>query len=219
MGQFEDLTLEEKSYIYGLLVTDGTLLITNSHQYTGSVVLEICKRDEDIVDKLCSLILHSSKTERCRSTNFKQEYHSVKFSIYRNSFIKSLVDFGFPTEQKTLNACPPAAEYDQNAFWRGVIDGDGSLGLRKSGQYTKPFLSLTTKSEKLKNAFCEYLFLITGKTYNPTRNKRDDIYNIGCGGITCCQVLREIYKDSTLYLNRKYEKYLECLGWEKNHIQ
>ena len=38
---------------------------------------------------------------------------------------------GFPIENKTINARPPICKYDINAFWRGVIDGDGSLGIRQ----------------------------------------------------------------------------------------
>ena len=52
MGHFKEMTLEEKSYVYGLLVTDGTLNVRNIETYTGQVALEISEKDEDIIDKL-----------------------------------------------------------------------------------------------------------------------------------------------------------------------
>ena len=210
------MTIEEKSYIYGLLLADGTLHFVNKKTYTGQIQLEINEQDEDIVDKLCSLVPYSTKTKRIRDTNFKKDYHSVKFSITRQSFIKEIIDFGFVTKNKAYNARPPIKDYDINAFWRGFIDGDGSLGIKQNGKGTA-FLSLTTKSEIIKDEFCNYLYSITGKEYKPKRNKRDDIYNIGCGGHSACKVLKQIYQDSTIHLNRKYKKYLDCLNWENQN--
>lgn len=60
-------------------------------------------------------------------------------------------------------------------FWRGVIDGDGSLGFTKDGL---PFISLVTASEQLRNDYLKYIHPVTGKKFNPQRNVRDGVYNI-----------------------------------------
>lgn len=212
------MNLEEKSYVYGLLLTDGTLDLKNEKTFSGQIQLEVNEIDEDIVDKLCVLIPYGTKTKRIRDTNFKTNYHSVKFSISRQEFIKELIASGFVFCNKSYNARPPVIIYDKNAFWRGVIDGDGSLGIRKTSRRpTEAFLSLTTKSEILKNEFCNYMQSITGETYTPKRNNRDSIYNIGCGGHNACKVLSKIYDGATIYLNRKYQKYLECIDWKSKH--
>ena len=155
------MTLEEKSYIYGLLLTDGSLDIKDFKTYSGTVKLEVAYKDKDIIEKLYNIVPYSSIKERTRKTNFSEEYHSIIFSNSRKSFINELIKMGFPLKDKTLLAEPPKIDYDIDAFWRGVIDGDGSLGLRKSKNGLTPFLSLTTKSELLKNAFCNYLHDIT----------------------------------------------------------
>lgn len=46
------MTLEEKSYIYGLLLTDGSIEIRNYNSYTGTVRLELNYKDKDIIEKL-----------------------------------------------------------------------------------------------------------------------------------------------------------------------
>lgn len=223
MEQFNNLTLEEKSYIYGLLLTDGNVYLKNIDIYDGQVSLEISKRDEDIIDKLCGLLVSSRKSERTRQTNFKEDYCSVRFRSCNRQLLKDLIDFGFPVSNKTLNSHPPLVEYDKNAFWRGVIDGDGAIGVAKNEKTNgQPFLTLATKSELLKNEFCKYLSEITNKKYSPNLSKRDNIYNISCGNHSCCSVLRMLYKNATIYLDRKYQKYLECLEWEeksKNKIR
>lgn len=219
MGQFKEMTLEQKSYVFGLLLTDGTLHLKNEKTYSGQVSLELSEKDEDIVDKLCEVIPNSTKTKRSRNTNFKQEYNSVKFSNSRQIFIKELIEFGFPTESKTINARPPIVEYDKDAFWRGVIDGDGSVGIRKTSPHsTEAFVSLTTKSETLKNEFNAYIAAITGKQYNFKRNKRDDVYNLTFAGFNACKILNSIYKNSTIHLDRKYQKYLDCLAWKEENL-
>ena len=209
------MTLEEKSYIYGLLLSDGSLKLAYENTLSGTMTLEVSERDEDIIDKLCNIIPVSTKRRRTRDTNFKENYSAVSFNISRRVFIEEMVDFGFVKEKKSYNARPPIQEYDKNAFWRGMMDGDGSLGIRKNSKgKLEAYLSLTTKSEIIKDEFCKYLQSITGHKYNPKRNKRDDIYNIGCGGYTACKILQEIYRDATIYLNRKHQKYLECIDWK-----
>lgn len=214
------MTLEEKSYIYGLFLTDGSIDIKDYNSYTGTIRLELNYKDKDIIEKLYQIIPYSSIHERTRATNFSQEHHTIIFSNSRKDFISILINMGFPIENKTINACPPICEYDINAFWRGVIDGDGSLGIRQGKNGLEAFLSLTTKSELLRNAFCNYLSSITREQYNPKRNIRDGVYNIGCGTSSTKKVIDKLYSNATIYLNRKYNKMLEINQFIKdNNIQ
>ena len=56
---------------------------------------------------------------------------------------------------------------------------------------------------------------LTGYKYNPKRNKRDNTYNIGSGTFNAIKIATELYKDATIYLDRKYNKYLEMIEWRK----
>lgn len=206
-----NLTLEQISYIYGLLLTDGSIHqkkdLNNSYQTS----LEVQYKDKDIIDKLNNLFPNSSSYERIRDTNFKKDCHSISFKYYQKDLPLLLFNMGFPIKDKTNIAQPPIVDYDESAFWRGVIDGDGSLGIRKQSRNRgkEIYLSLTTKSDILKDAFCNYMTKITAKKYNPKRNQRDNIYNITCSQGSAKRVLDDIYKNANIYLNRKYNKYLE----------
>lgn len=203
------MTLEEISYIYGLFITDGS--ISQRHENSYITRLELEYNDIDIIKKLCNIIPNSSYSDRIRDTNFKENYHSVILINYSQDFPLKLFEMGFPCTDKTNIACPPKITYNEPAFWRGVIDGDGSLGIRKQSRNRgmEPYLSLTTKSEFLKEAYCKYLYQITSKEYNPHRNQRDNIYNITCAGASAKRVLDNIYNNANIYLDRKYNKYQE----------
>ena len=56
------------SYIYGLLITDGSMYLTTRNR--GKVTLEISKKDEDIVMKVNKLINKSKIHKIVRNTNF-----------------------------------------------------------------------------------------------------------------------------------------------------
>lgn len=209
------MTDRNLSYIYGLFITDGWIEKRNGMPI--SISLEVSIRDKDIVEKLHNLIPYSSVNYRERNTNFKKDYKSVVFTYSRQDLCLQLIEMGFPSENKTNLARPPILSYDENCFWRGVIDGDGSLGIKNSSKM--PFLSLTTKSENLKNSFCDFLYRINNKNYNPSRNKRDNIYNIGCNGMSAKKVIDKLFysiKEGDIYLDRKYQKMKEVVEYEKN---
>lgn len=204
------MTNRNLSYIYGLFITDGW--ISKKKGIPIGLNLEVSIKDKDIVEKLHNLIPYSSLYYRERDTNFKKEYQSVIFSYHNQELCLKLIEMGFPLEDKTNLARPPITPYDECCFWRGVIDGDGSLGIKNSSK--KPFLSLTTKSEDLKNSFCDFLYNISKRKYNPNRNKRDNIYNIGCNGTSAKKVVEKLFysiKEEDIYLDRKYEKMKEII--------
>lgn len=202
------MTNRNLSYIYGLFITDGW--IGKRDGTPISINLEVSIKDKDIVEKLHEIIPCSSIIYRKRDTNFKKGAESVIFGYYRQDLCLKLIKMGFPFEDKTNLARPPIVPYDRNCFWRGVIDGDGSLGIKESSK--KPFLSLATKSELLRDSFCDFLHDINHKNYNPNRNKRDNIYNIGCNGASAKKVIEELFysiQDDDIYLDRKYQKMKE----------
>lgn len=198
---------EKESYIYGLLITDGNIYLTTRNR--GRVVLEISKRDEDIVDKLIDEIPNSTKRERTRKTNFSEEFNSVSFNNHRIEFRTWLFECGYPKEDKTNNASIPSVEFSEIDFWRGVIDGDGSLGITSKNI---PFVSLITKSENLKNEYLAFLEKKLGIIKKASRNKRDGVYNICITRDNAIKLSRLLYEDCNGFcLKRKYSKFLEII--------
>lgn len=189
------------SYIFGLLVTDGHMHFNTRNR--GNVSLEISKKDEDICHKLVEYISNSKIRYRTRTTNFAKNYKSCKWVNYSWQLRKNLVYCGFPTENKTLTCSIPKVKYSEIDFWRGVIDGDGSVGFRKTG---KPFIGFGTKSKILKNEFLKFLDCNYNIHKNANRNKRDNFYNITITNGDAQILANSLYRNAELYIDRKYKK-------------
>ena len=144
----KELDIRTRSYLYGLFLSDGYFLCQKD-KITG-MGIELATRDKDLIIKLGKLFPEGTVSFRNRDTNYKKNYESYVFSCYRKDFADFFIQMGIPIKNKSEEAHSPVTAYLEVPFWRGVIDGNGSLGNRPTG---KAFLSLTTKSEKLKMSF------------------------------------------------------------------
>lgn len=196
-----------ESYIFGLLVTDGSLYLSKKGS-KGRVTLEVNSKDSDIIYKLYNIIPNSSVRQRIRNTNFKNNYKTKIFSNSRKEFREFLILNGFPVFRKSENVGPPNSTYDELHFWRGVIDGDGSIGITSKNI---PFISFVTVSENLKNSYVKFIEKTLNRKIKTTRNKRDNAYNIMISGKDAIILTKILYIDNNngLYLERKYKKALD----------
>jgi hypothetical protein len=200
------------SYFIGLLQTDGHH--SESSRNRGRVSIEISTKDEDIISKIVPMLkCNFSVKERTRKTNFSdgRDYKSICLNIFDWSFriwIKKYV----PVGKKSSIIEPPSEGFSENDYWRGVIDGDGSLGITARGF---PFISLVTDSDKLAQKYISFLKTVTNKDKSVKRNKRDHVYNI-CLFIEDAQKLvRQLYYDGCLCINRKMEQSKKVLQWTR----
>ena len=199
------------SYLYGLLITDGNFYFQNKNK--SRVTLELSIKDRDIIEKIEKIVPNSTIRFRTRDTNFKKKFTSIIFSNCRKDFADLFIKAGFPIENKTDNAGAPSTEYIEKDFWRGVIDGDGSLGFTKDGE---PFVSLVTKSEKMKDDYLNFLFRVFSIQKKISRNNRDNVYNIVIKNEDAVNFVKFIYSDEKdLFLDRKYEKACSILKWKR----
>lgn len=203
-----------ESYIYGLLLADGSLYFSHAKDRSvdnrGKVSLEVGEQDKDIVIKLFNIIPNSHIRERTRNTNFKMNYTTCTFVNSHKEFRDWLVDCGFPTQDKTFSAAPPVKEYSEFDFWRGFIDGDGSLGFNKR---EVPFISVVTTSEPLKKAYLDFLYKYYKITKIVNRNKRDKAYNILVQVEDAVTMANDLWQPGCLCLDRKASKAEQIKQW------
>lgn len=206
-----DLTKDYDSYLFGLILTDGSLYFNTRNR--GKVQIELSYDDKDIIEKIQEHFYYKSYINtRNRDTNFIKNYKSIIWSCYQQEFREELLKLGMPKNNKSELANTPLAKYNKNAFWRGVIDGDGSIGITKNNE---PFISLVIVSEQLAQKFLMFLKDEFNIIKIVNRNKRDNVYNITVKNEDAINLGNYIYKNSTIYMNRKYKKYLEFKNWKR----
>jgi hypothetical protein len=206
-----DLTKPKFAYLFGLLQTDGTLKSNTRNR--GCLSVELKVEDRAILESLQELItVYSSIRERTRDTNFKKNYTSAIWSVCDYDFRTALNNIGLPYGKKSETINIPTVTFSEIDYWRGILDGDGSLGLTKTKNKI-PFLSLVTSSELLANAYVEFLFKRTGyrKEINP--NKRDGVYNICILNEDAQLLTNEIYYPRCLCIDRKYKSAELVKSW------
>lgn len=209
----ENLTLENPfyAYLFGLVQTDGHLYQNSRNR--GRVSIEVGKRDETLLIELQNrLPFHSTISVRTRKTNFSNEYCSVVWNVFVKRFRVFLIENGLPSGNKSKIIFAPVGKYSKADYFRGLIDGDGSLGLTTNGF---PFLSLVTASIEIANEYLSFLKSITDKEKTTTANVRDKVFNIAVYKEDAQKVVQALYYSNCLALPRKMEKARSIACWKR----
>lgn len=195
------------AYIIGLLQTDGSYYCQSRNR--GRICIELKIGDIDILYKIKKILnCNSDVKKRTRDTNFSKNYTSCSFSIFSINIRKELSKY-IPVGRKSEIVCMPygISEVD---YWRGIIDGDGSLGLTKNNI---PFISLTTKSENMANSYRNFVERSTNYRIKSERNDRDKIYNLMLTKEKAQIIINLLYYKGCLCLNRKFKSSIDAKKW------
>ncbi len=212
--KYINLKIPEHSYFFGFAQTDGTLNKTKNFQNKGRFQIEVGEKDKYILESFRKLFpsVYCGIRTRIRDTNFKENYKSITFTVCNMIFRKELNKSGIPYGKKSSIISLPKAKFCERDYLRGLIDGDGSVGVTKKGF---PFISITVKSEKLKNYLLDVIKKITRDKKRLVRNKRDDIYNIMLNREKAQKFIKYLYYPGCLSLKRKLKSAKNALNWNR----
>jgi hypothetical protein len=205
-----DIKKPEYSYLLGFLHADGHL--QESGKNKGKATLEVSVRDKDICKKFKNLVpFYSSITYRTRDTNFKTNYTSATWAVCDVEFRKLLKSWGLSAGKKSNSIVQPV-DVSEVDYYRGLIDGDGSLGFTAKGF---PFVSLVVSSDFIKETYLKFLELITGKNKTSSPNIRDGVYNIAVYKEDAQKLVQVLYYDRCIALNRKARLAKKISKWKR----
>lgn len=186
---FEQLN-EESLYWAGFLAADG-----NVHK--GRVALAIMKPDVEHVKKFIEFTKSEHQLRICDKTNKASvSFHSSKIS-------EDLLKFGI-TPRKSLTYCPTDICINSRDFWRGMIDGDGSVIAPGHKKYKHSQIRLFGSIGSV-SAFKEYIEDNVCKVTSSI-HKHSSIFSFTTTGVIANKVIENLYGGNPKYaLNRKYE--------------
>ena len=186
---FKKIDNEEKAYILGYITADG---------YIGSNERTLCfninKQDIDFIKKFDKAI--NANSNICKSST----PNCIKVNYCSKEIVNDLSKYGIVRNKtKTVNI-PNLDEHLIRHFLRGYIDGDGCVSKRT--------VTITIGSEKMYSSLMKILSEHSkGKIYS-VKGKNNNYYTI-----QLCRrnsdVIKWIYEDCKIYLDRKYNSYVQ----------
>lgn len=211
---FENINTEEKAYWLGFLSADGWIN-KNEKSNAGVVGIELQYSDIDHLKKFNKSISGNYKIDdrwRACSLSTKdknKKQHMCIIRIFSLTMYQSLVKLGF-TNDKSYDFNIPNLNRDLlRHYMRGYFDGDGCFTLTNKTFH----INFITASERLNNDIVEVLrkedIYVTESSYVNefgTTMFRPSIYRNN----NKLKFLDWIYRDCTIYLDRKYNKYLKA---------
>ena len=205
---FNKIDTEEKAYWLGFLYADGCV---HSNNYEISINIT----DKEHIEKFKAAIkAFNHNITEIQDKRFQNAKTLYQFSIKDKQLHQDLIKWGcIPQKSLLINKIPNIPRDYVSHFLRGYFDGDGSLHyLRGTNNYrisfvgTKDFLNDIQKELQTNVSLQSN---IAGKAYVLQIAGRRQIETI----------LNYLYNNSkeNNRLNRKYQKYLDCLDWAHRH--
>lgn len=195
---FKDFTTEQEMYFFGLLLADGCI-VSNSNN------IQIClqTRDLNILEKFKNFL--GSDLNIKKKTN--QEAFLLSFSD--KVIADKLREVGLESAKSLREKLPTF--YDGNSlemrhFWRGFVDGDGSV--RSLASYRSRGFGLIGTLELVSSfeGFCRKFANTSAREYSQNKAVNKNCYEIEFTGIDASAIANLLYSDCSISLDRKQEQ-------------
>lgn len=209
---FDGINTEEKSYFLGLLLADGCIHSRKGGQQILSLQLQI--DDGYVVERLANVLGRNTSYTPPRNGKSDPYTHKAMLGMRATSdhIVNTLRGYGFTERKSTDNHDATVFKHIPSNLMRhfihGIVDGDGSIGLRSDGRYGHIQVAgnkqdMTAISEVLSSIGCRKA--VPYSHYN--------IYGISYSAKSdVTRILHYLYDDATIYLERKKARADSILG-------
>lgn len=209
---FDEINTEEKAYWLGFLTADGWIS-KNDKSNVGVTGIELQYGDINHLKKFNKSIKGNYQiTDRWRtcsiSTYPNKKNHMCIIRIFSLTMYNSLVEKGF-TKDKSYDCYIPHLRQDLvRHYMRGYFDGDGCFTFINKSLH----INFVTASKMLND---DIIKILETENFNYTKSMFSTEFDTTMYKIHICtqedqvRFLDWIYKDCSIYLDRKYKKYLK----------
>lgn len=206
---FDNMNTEEQFYWLGFMYADG-----NISKEGNRVEMRLSLKDKDHLEKFRKFLQLTTEIRIGETNGIKFCHLSV-----RNKHLWNILNKLGCVPQKSLTLTFPNLKLFKNTanilhFIRGYVDGDGCLTIFKDGDKLRTRLTMVG-TESFLNSI-NYLFSNKGYIRNKsTKNYTNQAFELKFSDIPSRILARYLYENATIYLDRKYEKFLEFCRLEE----
>jgi intein/homing endonuclease len=209
---FDIIDNEHKAYTLGFLYADGY-----NNEKKNIVKISLQENDIDILNKIKEPICPDKPLRYYIYKNNINRKPQYSFVIDNSHISKKLSKLGV-VQAKTFKIDFPNYLDDRliKHFIRGYFDGDGCITCSSPKKYPNKFnyyisfVSTDNFIKKLQKYFKTKMNISIKKTQTRYTERNNNIRTITISGnLQVEKVLNHLYDNSTIFLQRKYDKYLE----------
>lgn len=211
-GFFADIDTEEKAWLLGFITTDGNITVRRSPgRNSAALQIRLAAGDREILERI-SAILGSNRPltvvqiperrihKNARATPATTAVHLVVDSL---RLAADLIRHGIVPNKTAV--CRPWAgpAHLMRHYWRGCVDGDGSLHSRDSGFHNHQWQISFCGTEAMARGFAEFVGTAVMSTAAP-RPRSGGLWAVVYGGTwTPQRVAALLYGGASIALARK----------------
>lgn len=202
---FKEINTEEKAYFLGLLMADGWV-----SQGKSNWTLGLAMTDKDCIEKF-QTALKTNSPIKLREANIKDGVsRKACYFLYITckEIIEDLNKLGIIGNKTNRTYIPNIPKELIRHFIRGYFDGDGCIYVRKNTKNSNCSCSITSSSQLIIKQIYNILLNNNIKSFIRQHKPTYSTVNID-NRLESLKFLDYIYKDCSIYMNRKYNKYLE----------
>ncbi len=203
---FDVIDTEEKAYWLGFIFADGYVA-----KDRPTFAMNLQYADISHMQKFCDLLHYSSEIR----TQEKDNYITCRMKFDNRNIYQNLISKGcvpqkslilqFPNEDIFISSDRYSKEELIRHFLRGYFDGDGCVTYSDKEHKYAEFNVIGTKD------FLQGMmrYLPCGEKTLYAKHNNGKTYQILLTNNVAYQCIDYLYKNSTMYLDRKYNRYLE----------
>ncbi len=218
---FNNIDTEEKAYILGFIFADG-YNDENHHK----LQISLAEQDKEILVKFSKILLRGNVNIWTYDSKKKNRQKMSLFHITSRSISDDLKKLGCPKRKTFILKFPHLPKHLVHHFIRGYFDGDGMLVIYER---LMPRCINKTKTAEFSIVSTKEMLLSIGKQINKLginykiikrhKNRKNNNFTLRVHGNQQIKKTCDfLYKDATIFLKRKHEKYLQLIKLT-NHSQ
>lgn len=193
-------TNPDTAYWVGFLMADGCISDTVG-RHAPSIILALAAKDTGHVQKFADFIGTNTVRVNKRPASDAPARYDARYVISNRELAATLVSYGVtPRKTYTAKACDELAMSVD--FWRGYMDGNGTLRYRRRGNHVGACLSICGGSEKIIGQFSAFARSHIDAVCRVFMNKGAWTANLQ-GSNTAVELVRLMYGHGGVSLDRK----------------
>lgn len=205
-----DTVNERSAYWLGFLMADGSVFY--QHNGSGSAIIAVTLATEDIghLKKFRAFLKADNPIHIAKATDTYKTRCSLRVTSDR--LAKRLATYGIVPRKTKITQAHHVEHLP--AFWRGVLDGDGSLEIRETRpHYLMPILQIYG-SRPLMAQFWRFAKDNIPGWQSHVRTL-PCVYGTSVSGNRCKTLVKLLYDDASVALDRKMSIARDIMAWSR----